>query len=399
MMWLCHGRGWQPTQTASCIHIRRIQKGLITLICCPWAYSSSLKLLYPHYLACILRFWVTCGVKMMWLCHGRGWQPTQTASRIHIIHVKSVWAHWYAVHGHEVAALNSYTQLTWLIIWGSGSLVESKWCHYVMVLADSQLKLLPASTLDMYKLFELIYMLPMCIWQYLKQLYPAYLGHILQFWVIWMMSFRHGWGWQSTQTASHIHIRYIQSVWAHWYAVHGHTTLASNSYTQLTWLIIWGSGSLVESKWWHNVIVEADSLLKLLPSFALDMSKVFEHIDMLSMGIWPWPYTVIPILISSDFGVLDHLRLRSQSDGIMSFLRVTATSNCFPHPHNTYKSCLAHWYAVHIHTVAALYSSTHTSWIIFWGSFIFAKLCRDQTLVVIVSNSFMLSKSGTLLYC
>ena len=31
---------------------------------------------------------------------------------------------------------------------GSGSLVESKWCHYAMVEADSNLKLLPPSTLD-----------------------------------------------------------------------------------------------------------------------------------------------------------------------------------------------------------------------------------------------------------
>ena len=152
-----------------------------------------------------------------------------------------------------------------------------------------------------------------CPWAYgssLKKLYPHYLAHILGFWVncgIKIMSLRHGWGWQPTQTASHIHIRYIQNVWAHWYAVHEHMALASINYTHLTWLIIWCSGSLVESKWWHNVMVEADSQLKLLPASTLDMNKVFEHIDMLWMGIQPWPYTVIPILISSDFGVLDHL--------------------------------------------------------------------------------------------
>jgi uncharacterized protein YkuJ len=32
-------------------------------------------------------------------------------------------------------------------------------------------------------------------------------------------------------------------------------------------------------------MVEADNLLKLLPSSALD-TKMFENIDMLSMGIW-----------------------------------------------------------------------------------------------------------------
>jgi hypothetical protein len=32
-------------------------------------------------------------------------------------------------------------------------------------------------------------------------------------------------------------------------------------------------------------MVEADSQLKLLPVFILDTYKVFEHIDMLSIGI------------------------------------------------------------------------------------------------------------------
>jgi hypothetical protein len=32
-------------------------------------------------------------------------------------------------------------------------------------------------------------------------------------------------------------------------------------------------------------MVEADSHLKLLPTTILDMGKVFEHIDMLSIGI------------------------------------------------------------------------------------------------------------------
>ncbi len=56
---------------------------------------------------------------MMWLCHGWGWQPPQTASHIHIRHIKSAWAHWYAIHGHTISALNMYTHLTWLRVWGS----------------------------------------------------------------------------------------------------------------------------------------------------------------------------------------------------------------------------------------------------------------------------------------
>ncbi len=78
-------------------------------------------------------------------------------------------------------------------------------------------------------------------------------------------------------------------------------------------------------------MVEADSNLKLLPTSILDIYEVIEHIDMLSIGIQHQPYPVIPTLFGSDFGVLGHLW--SQNDVIMSWLRLTATLNCFPHPY------------------------------------------------------------------
>jgi hypothetical protein len=78
-------------------------------------------------------------------------------------------------------------------------------------------------------------------------------------------------------------------------------------------------------------MVDADSHLKLLPNSILDTHKVIEHIDMLSMGIQYHPYTVIPTLHGSDFGALGNLW--SQNDVIMSSLRLTVTSNCFPHPY------------------------------------------------------------------
>jgi hypothetical protein len=66
-------------------------------------------------------------------------------------------------------------------------------------------------------------------------------------------------------------------------------------------------------------------------SSILDPYKVIEHIDMLSMGIKSHPYTVIPTLLCSDFGAVGHLL--SQNDVIMLWLRLTVTSNCFPHPY------------------------------------------------------------------
>ena len=106
------------------------------------------------------------------------------------------------------------------------------------------------------------------------------------------MSLRQGWGWQLPQTASqHIHIRHIQSVWAHWYAAHRHTPAVLHSYTHPTWLRFWGSGSLVESNDVNTLWLEAGSHLKLLPLSTLVIYKVFEHIDMLSTGIQQQPYT------------------------------------------------------------------------------------------------------------
>ena len=76
-------------------------------------------------------------------------------------------------------------------------------------------------------------------------------------------------------------------------------------------------------------MVEADSHLKPLTPSIKDTHKVFEHIDMLSKGIQLQPYTVIPTLLSSGFGVLGHMS--NQNDAIASWLRLTATSNHFPH--------------------------------------------------------------------
>ncbi len=80
-------------------------------------------------------------------------------------------------------------------------------------------------------------------------------------------------------------------------------------------------------------MVEADSQLKLLPASTLDTYKVkvFEHIDILSLGIRQYPQTGIPTLLGSDFEVRGDLW--SQNDVILSLLRLTASLNWFLHPH------------------------------------------------------------------
>ena len=54
-------------------------------------------------------------------------------------------------------------------------------------------------------------------------------------------------------------------------------------------------------------MVEAGSHLKLLPTSRFDIYNMFEHIERMSIGIQLHPYTVLPILLGTDFGVLGHL--------------------------------------------------------------------------------------------
>jgi hypothetical protein len=143
-------------------------------------------------------------------------------------------------------------------ILSTGSYVESKCCHFIMVEADSHLKLLHASILDITT--KCLSTLICCPWEYsssLTQLYPHYLVQILGFWVTFgveMMSLRHGWGWQPPQTVSPIHVRYIQSVWAHWYVVHGNTLTALHSYTHITYCSDFGGFWVLGHFWsWNDV--------------------------------------------------------------------------------------------------------------------------------------------------
>jgi hypothetical protein len=141
--------------------------------------------------------------------------------------------------------------------------------------------LLPSSILDIYKVFKHIDMLSISIQQHPYTVLLALLGSYFGVWVtcgVKMMSLRQGWGWQPLQTASLIHTTHIQSVWAHCHWYAVHPHITS---------------SLIQ----------------------------------------------IPILLGSDVGVLGHLW--SQNDVIMSRLRLTATSNCLPHPYYTYTKCLS----------------------------------------------------------
>ena len=218
----------------------------------------------------------TCDVKMMSYrhCWGWHWQPTQTASPIHLRHMQSVWAHWYAVSMLDTVIPTPIISDCWVLgyLWCQNDVILS-----LLRLTDTS-NLITRSILDIYKMLNHIDM--MFIWIRLQPytIITTLLVQILGFWVTGggkMVSLRHSWGWQLAKTASCIHIRHIQSAWAHWYAVHRHMKAALHSHTHPTCLRFWDSRSHVESKWCNYIIVEADTdshlHLQLLPWITCDI--------------------------------------------------------------------------------------------------------------------------------
>ncbi len=171
MISLRHSWGWQPPQTAPHMYLTHIQSGWAQWYAVCWHMavpSNSYTHTTGSYYGVLGHLWSQNDIITSWL---RLTATSTTAYRIHTRHIQSVWAHWYAVHGHMAAALNNHTQTTWLIFWGSGSLVESNddFTSWLRLTASSNFFLHP-----------------------------------------------------------HWH---IQSVWAHWYAFPGDMAVASNSYT------------------------------------------------------------------------------------------------------------------------------------------------------------------------
>ena len=108
-------------------------KWLSTFICCGWAFGGTLTLLYlcrswPNF-GKLGKGWA----KMTLWCHGWGCEPPLTASHIYIGCIESVWATSYAVDGHMGAPLHCYTFAGGSWILGNWGKVKPKWhccaCH------------------------------------------------------------------------------------------------------------------------------------------------------------------------------------------------------------------------------------------------------------------------------
>jgi hypothetical protein len=183
------------------------------LICCLkgiWVHPHTIPLAK---LAPDGNYGLFMGVKMMPLCHGWGCHPFQSASHIHIgCTIKSGWAHWYAFQRHRVIALCHYTSQ---IDSDLGILVHLRSVNDALgnVWGYHPTQLLPTFT----KCLSLWYAVSrVCVHPH--TIPPAKLApNVLEFCVTWgvtIMPLHHVWGCHPSQMTSHIHIRYINSVWA-----------------------------------------------------------------------------------------------------------------------------------------------------------------------------------------
>ena len=191
MMSLRHGWGWKSPQTASPIH-KTNTKSLSTLICCPLAYSFSLHSYTHNTFGSDWGFWARgseSDVITLWL---RLTATSNCFSHPYWTYTKSLSTSICSPLAYCSSLLTQLYPHSLAQILGFWVTFNTKSCHYVMVEADSHLKLIASSILDIYKCLSALICFPLA-----------------------------------------------------------YDISASYSYTHTTWLRFGGSGSLVEWKWCH----------------------------------------------------------------------------------------------------------------------------------------------------
>ena len=214
--------------------------------------------------------------------------------------------------------------------------------------ADIHFRLLHTSMVIIYNMFEpLVCCLKGMLWVHpntvtMAKLSPD-LGILGRLWSIKMVPLRHSWGWYPPQTATHIHIRHIQSVWAIGMLSQGHMGAPLYRYTGGVVPIFGKPGSLEEWEWCHNVMIEADIHLRPLHTFILDICKVFEPLLCCLKGICMHTYTYTQTKLAPDLGIQGHWWSENEWHNIMVEADIHFR---WLHPLDIYTKYLSHWYAV-----------------------------------------------------
>ncbi len=150
-----------------------------TLICCGWAYGSTLTLL------CLCRSGLILGDIEVDLSPSDdviSWlrlKPPWSAFHIHIGCIQSVLAPWYAMNGHMGPPSHCYACACWGWIFGDNEVdgrPELEWWCNVMVDAQTPRGVHSISILDVCKVFWHLGMLWMGIWVHPYSVFPVQVG-------------------------------------------------------------------------------------------------------------------------------------------------------------------------------------------------------------------------------
>jgi hypothetical protein len=88
-------------------------------------------------------------------------------------------------------------------------------------------------------------------------------------------------------------------------------------------------------------MVEAPNPLGVHPTSILYVYTVFQHLDMLWMGMCVRPYTVMPVQVVRGLDFRKIGEERSLSDVVMSWLRLQTHLESIPHPYHMYTKCFS----------------------------------------------------------
>jgi hypothetical protein len=226
-------------------------------------------------------FWVPYGVEMMPLHHVWGCHPIPTASYIHIRHIKWLSLCHAVFLRVYVCTRNPFYWPSWPQMWEFWVPygVELMSLHHVWGCSIQTASHVHIRWLNSCYAVLRVYVCTLSIpfnWPSWPQMWEFWVTHV---------SLNHVWGCHPIQIASHVHVRYIKSVWANGMLSQGY--MSSALYHSTGQVGPSGtSGSLMERKWCHYIMFEAAILFKPLPISILDIwYTVFGHNYMLSIGI------------------------------------------------------------------------------------------------------------------
>ncbi len=96
---------------------------------------------------------------------------------------------------------------------------------------------------------------------------------------------------------------------------------------------------MAEPVWCCGVMVEAANPHWLHPTSILDVYKVFEHLEMLWMGIWVHTYAVLHVKVGMNFR--ENGEWPGLYDVAVSWLTLQTPKDCIPHPYSMYTKCFS----------------------------------------------------------